>query len=137
MKRASFNGFSGEVAFDQKTGDRNVDGAPYFFWNFAPNLDSEDVGAGFKKIGTFAQRMKDKEKGELNLKIPVVWPRGDVIPDDRLLCDPELDFISTVQACDPLTGTRTLTLRLKPGTYCRVAGVDSFHMANESEGTDG
>ena len=63
----------------------------------------------------------------------MVWPRGDVIPDDRLLCDRELDFISTVQACDPLTGTRTLTLRLKPGRYCRVAGVDSFHMANESD----
>ena len=111
-----------------------MDGAPYFFWNFAPNLDLEDVGAGFQKIGTFAQRTKDKEKGELNLKVPVVWPRGgSAFLMIGCCATRELDFISTVQACDPLTGTRTLTLRLKPGRYCRVAGVDSFHMANESD----
>ena len=120
MKRATFSGFSGKVAFDPMTGDRTTDGAPYFFWNF----DGKASGGAFKKIGTFAPKKAGDDAGRLEVSTAVVWPKGGgAFPDDRPACDPEVDFISSVGACDPFTGTRTLTLRLKPDTYCRIAGT--------------
>ena len=135
MKRTKFSGFSGEVSFNQETGDRDTDSTPYFFWNFADgsNDDASQV-EGFTKVGTFTERPAGASldvKGKLTLTTPVVWPRADMMPDDRLDCDPLVDFITSMGECDVHTGTRTYTLELKPNSYCRIAALASVEGSSD------